>query len=287
MITRLYHIEFLTPAFSAGANQAKAELRPASIRGALRWWFRALGGSLEEEESWFGSVRANHIGSSKLAVRVQNQPAGGQPDWHTAIQPQGMDRSAYLLGFFCGKTGRLQSNGAIPPGSKATVSVILHRPASLLLNLTFQTFFSMGGFGFRATRTAGSFETIEHKLGQDSWNILVGNLEAAGFTTALLPAAFPSWIKLVDAAGSLLKHRIRSKSDGLGISAGKNGTTPNALGSASPRQASVLHFRAVRIDGLLRLALLEPPHNRILGQRALRAHGSRGSIIQEAGLDEA
>lgn len=287
MITRLYHIEFLTPAFCAGADQTKAELRPSSLRGALRWWFRALGGSLQEEEFWFGSVRLNHIGASRLTVRVQTQPAGGHVDWHKSIQPREMDRSAYLLGFFCDRTRRLQSNGAIPPGSKATVAVILHRPASELINLTLQTFFSIGGFGFRATRTAGSLEATEHRLTQDSWNTLTGKLETVGFRTALLHAPHASWIKVVDAAGSLLKHRIRSKSDGLGISAGKNGTTPNALGSASPRQASVLHFRAVRIDGLLRLALLEPPHNRILGQRALRAHGSRGSIIQEAGLDEA
>ncbi len=54
---------------------------------------------------------------------------------------------------------------------------------------------------------------------------------------------------------------------------------PNALGSAEPRQASVLHLRPVRIDGRLRLALLEAPHARILGQPARDAHGSRGSIL--------
>lgn len=282
-----YHIEFLTPAFCAGAAQDHAELRPSSIRGALRWWFRALGGSLQEEEAWFGGVRENHIHSSKITIRVQKQPSGGQPDWYQRIQAQGMDRSAYLLGFFCGRTGRLQQRGAIAPGSTAIISVMFSSPPPSLVSKSLATFFSVGGIGFRATRAAGSFKSDEHSMSQTSWDDFAKNLKQAGFAIALLPGRFTTWDKLIDSAGSFLKHRLRSKSEGLGISAGKNGNTPNALGSAEPRQASVVHFRAVRIDGSLRLALLEARHDRILGPDAKRAHGNRGSIIQAAGLDEA
>jgi len=37
-----FKIHVATPLFLSGANQQKVELRPPSIRGALRFWFRAM-----------------------------------------------------------------------------------------------------------------------------------------------------------------------------------------------------------------------------------------------------
>ncbi|TAE90912.1 MAG: type III-B CRISPR module RAMP protein Cmr1 [Verrucomicrobia bacterium] len=44
MIISHYQLEIITPCFCAGADQGIAEIRAASIRGQLRWWFRVLGG---------------------------------------------------------------------------------------------------------------------------------------------------------------------------------------------------------------------------------------------------
>lgn len=280
-----YEIEFLTPCFCAGADQTHAELRAASIRGQLRWWFRCLGGSPAEERVVFGGVHGDNPTTSTLAIRVLKQPSGGAHDWYKQIPKQGVEARAYLLGFFCGRTGRLNSKGAIPPGSRATVEIIFKRPPLPRLLQTLRTFFSVGALGFRATRAAGALTSPQHALTAQSWTTLANELRAAGFHVALLQDDFGNdWVRLLRFAGDLLKNKLRGKG-GLGIGAGRGGTRPNALGSADPRQSSVLHLRPVRIDGKLRIALIEAPHNRILGTDARRAHGNKGSIIQLVGLN--
>ncbi|MGH8023376.1 MAG: type III-B CRISPR module RAMP protein Cmr1 [Limisphaerales bacterium] len=283
MTTETYDLKFLTPCFCAGARQDQAEIRPSAIRGALRWWFRVLGGSLKDEREIFGSVHGESPMASKIIVRARTGDNGGQEDWSERIPKQGTDRAAYLLSFFCGRT-RLQGGGALAPGSTATVWITWQHTRPELADFALRAFFSIGGVGFRATRAAGSFASNKHPLKQKDWNDLSAKLVAAGFNCALLPEPFGDWVELVNCAGSLLKHKLRSGSEGLGIGAGKDGTSPNALGSAEPRQASVVHFRAVQIDNCLRLALLEPPHDRILGAEATKAHENRGSILRLARL---
>lgn len=45
--------EVITPLFMGGANM-EPEIRTQSINGVVRWWFRTLGGSKEEEKKLFG-----------------------------------------------------------------------------------------------------------------------------------------------------------------------------------------------------------------------------------------
>jgi hypothetical protein len=281
MTIRTYHIEFLTPCFCAGADQTRAELRPAAIRGQLRWWFRCLGGSADEERTIFGGVQGDNPASSTFNIRIRQQPTGGQGDWHNKIPQQGVEPRAYLLGFFCGRTDRLNPKGALSPGSQALIEIIFKRPPFPLLEQALKFFFSVGALGFRASRTAGAVTSAEHALSEEGWNSLASELRAEGFQVALGSNSFGDWVSLIRSAGDLLKNKLRGR-EGLGISAGRNGSNPNALGSAEPRQASVLHLRPVRIDNRLRLALIEAPHFRILGQPASRAHANRGSIIMLA-----
>lgn len=71
-----FEIETITPMFLAGADQSKAELRAASIKGLLRYWWRALQaepdlGKLREKESRiFGSSDEKTGGGSSFAMRV-------------------------------------------------------------------------------------------------------------------------------------------------------------------------------------------------------------------------
>lgn len=193
-----------------------------------------------------------------------------------------MNPLTYLLGFFSGRTGRIHREGAIAPGSKATVEVTLRSPPTPRLELALEAFFSIGALGFRITRAAGALCSVEHALTMEAWHRLTRLLGEYGFVVVLDPRQFPDWVALVRYAGTLLKDRLRSSREGLGISAGQNGRSPNVLGSAVPRQASVVHFRPVRIDGALRLGLIEAPHGRILGDKAASAHGGRGSVLRMA-----
>lgn len=276
MITRTYHIQFLTPCFCAGANQTHAELRPPSIRGQLRWWFRCMGGSPEEEQAVFGGVRGETPLASSFIVRVRQQPTGGQKNWHEKIPGQGVGPAAYLQGFFCDRTGRLQQHGAIPPGSTAVVECMFKTPPTPRLEQSLRLFFSIGAMGFRATRAAGAIASREHQLTSQTWKELQVELEQAGFTVHLMSEDFKNdWSALVLRAGNILKNKLRGKNGGLGISSAK----PSPLGSPDPRQTSALHFRPVRIDGTLRLALIEAPHERVLDTESRRTNGETKPLL--------
>ncbi len=66
-----FEFEVVTPMFIGGASpNGEAEIRPPSIKGLLRWWFRALGGSKEWEARLFGATGENGSKSPfKLVVR--------------------------------------------------------------------------------------------------------------------------------------------------------------------------------------------------------------------------
>lgn len=69
--------KIVTPMFISGADQTKAELRVPSIKGALRFWWRALNYEedprvlLEKESEIFGSSNQD-VGQSKVKIRLKN-----------------------------------------------------------------------------------------------------------------------------------------------------------------------------------------------------------------------
>lgn len=70
-----FEIETITPMFLAGADQSKAEIRAASIKGLLRFWWRALQvepdtDKLRQKESQIFGSSDEGIGVSKFAIRV-------------------------------------------------------------------------------------------------------------------------------------------------------------------------------------------------------------------------
>src|ERR1043166_7335138 len=62
-------IQLLTPCFCRGAYRDQPEIRAPSIRGMVRWWFRALGGTPDQEKALFGGVHAGAV-ASRLVFRV-------------------------------------------------------------------------------------------------------------------------------------------------------------------------------------------------------------------------
>jgi|GEM_PF-1973061 len=68
----------ITPMFLKGAN-TRVELRPSSLKGVLRYFYRALSSSSsieklrEEEEKYFGSSNPD-IGASKIRLNIKDVP---------------------------------------------------------------------------------------------------------------------------------------------------------------------------------------------------------------------
>ena len=58
-------LEVITPVFMSGANQSVPELRAASFKGALRYWFRAMMGNVTKNIDKLKSVEADIFGSTE------------------------------------------------------------------------------------------------------------------------------------------------------------------------------------------------------------------------------
>lgn len=165
-------LETVTPLFLGGAEQ-QAELRPASVRGALRYWLRALlgneaGGNLEKlsqrERMIFGSVDA----ASPITVRIKGQPSlmtsfdlerdATRRDKNGNLQPV---RNGHNYLYYSTK---LPPNNRVPynPAEKFSLTFqtrpIIAKPAeSLHLALASVWLLThLGGLGTRARRCAGS-----------------------------------------------------------------------------------------------------------------------------------
>jgi hypothetical protein len=75
----MLHLRTTTPLFNAGGDQSGSGMRVPSLRGAMRFWFRALAGTLaggdlrllaRMEQAVFGSAQV----PSPVAMRISDQP---------------------------------------------------------------------------------------------------------------------------------------------------------------------------------------------------------------------
>lgn len=141
-------ITFITPCFCRGADcsdSGEPEIRPASIRGQLHWWFRALGGTWEEENSIFGTVHCE-VRASKVVIRVRS-----------ALNPR--TENAPTLPH---KTGGLAAQKkAIASGESFEVLVSWRfqptESEKRAFERAFHAWLLMGALGLRATRGGGNF----------------------------------------------------------------------------------------------------------------------------------
>lgn len=267
MKSQSFHLEFITPCFCAGALQASAEVRPASIRGKLRWWFRVLGGTSEQEADVFGSIRDEVGQSSALVVRVQVQPILSR--WQP-IEFSGMSNTGYILYFAKASAdgARWISGGALPVGSGFELQLLWRRSigeaAEMIFNLALECFLMLGSFGLRSTRGLGSFCCAEVPFSQNAFEALIAKIQlrSPGFIVGL--GAFSGVeSQILDALGAQLRG-LRQ-----GCSAGPPGQSkPSPLGSSTrPRQTSAVYLRPVR-EGAdrYRLVVFEAPAAKVLGQ---------------------
>ena len=165
MRTLKFKLEVITPMFIAGADQHQPEIRPPSIRGALRFWFRAMMGGVlggdwrkvkEKEDEIFGSTDV----ASRIKIRKEDENLN-------IFDPKGKKKSlkgkegVVYLAFLYVKWDRQQkcfiwNHSFIEPGS--TFSIELVSPPSTLSILidSFWLFLHFGGLGARTRRGFGS-----------------------------------------------------------------------------------------------------------------------------------
>lgn len=263
---KTYRVEILTPCFCAGANQAVAEIRAPSIRGELRWWFRTLGGSAEQEKEVFGGVH-NAAKASAVTVRIAGFRRG--PEWKPPhVNPNDVASYVWYYASASNKKARWTPQGALPPGSGFDLALGMRRPLpdalAARLDAALEAFLRFGSLGLRATRGLGSLHAAEFAGDAAAVRRAADRLlRPAGFRYELDDTALPNGEAAIRSIGDRLKNRFRAEMSSemrtaLGWSLGKN------------RQASALRFRVLRTgEKEFRVFTFEAPHERVLAVAAL------------------
>jgi hypothetical protein len=284
MTTATHTLRFLTPCFCAGADQTRAEIRPSSIRGQLRWWFRALGNSARDETAVFGGLHGdndNTPAASPLVVRVSDVVPG--PVWNPPrVSPNDVSSYVWYFASVSGKTAgagrnatgpRWQPNGAIAPKTTFKLHILFRRELAPALRQKFGTalncFLALGGIGLRVTRGLGAFTCDEFPFAKPE--------NAAEVRKILTTAGFK--IEQRDNTGDLAAtvREIGSLLKGTRKSLGMKAERPSPFGASSPRQTSAIYFRPVLANpstptnatatgavSPLSLVIFEAPHTRVL-----------------------
>ena len=179
----------VTPLFMSGSNRFEAELRVPSIKGVLRFWWRALSmgrlgsvGRVKEEESRIFGSAGNDVGQARVHLRLKlpenlsqyNDPILKYADGKT-VGP-----GARYLGYGLVEAipNRKRNNRA-----GQILRSCLKYPFEGALNLLFRNDTStndiknvassliamglFGGLGSRARKGFGSFNLVDLKLGKE------------------------------------------------------------------------------------------------------------------------
>ena len=144
----VFKLKVLTPMFMGGANpRGEPELRAASIRGAMRFWFRAIAGAVTSDPREVYRLESEVFGNtehkSKVVVRVKTKFS--ENDF----------RKFRLLPHKAFKAW------AIPPDKEFDIELKVEgsRKSREYLKLAFYSFWlstALGGWGRRSRRGAGT-----------------------------------------------------------------------------------------------------------------------------------
>ena len=256
-------IEVLTPLFNRGAYQDTPELRVPSIRGMVRWWFRTLGGTADEEKDAFGGMKkcgrrlADEVMASRLVFRVsQVRAQRANPNPLTLPHKQG---------------GQGSPQAAFAPGATFTLEVFtrfgdLSTELRRKVESALEVWLLLGALGLRANRTGG--------------NVWPSNGAAPATPAALrarltaLGCRWPAMLTGLEVGSTLepLRAAATDTVDGM----------PQIFGQVrGGRIASKVKFKIVRLEGQLRL-LVFAPEQRVLddARQALQGHRSKPETWQ-------
>jgi len=163
----------VTPMFIGDAEQKASSIRPPSIKGALRFWWRALNWGRckdlqtlhQEEACLFGAaVQENGGGQGRFLLKVIEQPTKKEKIWPINLSkaqknPREIGSSYFGFGLWEDKTNPLHRE-AILENQFFSVSLTF-KPATPLKDIesiidTLKIFGLFGGLGSRSRRGFGS-----------------------------------------------------------------------------------------------------------------------------------
>ena len=237
-------IEFVTPGFLAGADQNRPEVRASAIRGELRWWFRVLGGTREEEASAFGTVHGSVV-SSAIVLRITDVAV----KYGDEIKCPAMSDRGYIY-YFAQESGKKENihrtfaSHYFATGTSFRLIVGLRREIDRdlenKLRFALRMFIAFGSLGLRATRGCGAIAG-EGVMTRNELQDLLSNCEADLTIRLVSDEEYGSGEKCQAALGGFLRE-FRKKNH-------LSGKTHSALGYSNGREraSSALRLRPVKI----------------------------------------
>ena len=175
-----FEIETITPMFLSGADQSKAELRAASIKGLLRFWWRALQAEPDlnklrvGENAIFGSSDEKTGGGSSFSMCIlYEKPLKASkekfPKQNIMVTSKGKSFSVNILEYLAYGTleykkveGNVFIREYLPAGTKFRLSLSSQKSNIDELLKTFSIFCRFGGIGSRSRNGFGSFHVTNN-----------------------------------------------------------------------------------------------------------------------------
>ncbi|MBP7824954.1 MAG: type III-B CRISPR module RAMP protein Cmr1 [Verrucomicrobia bacterium] len=269
MKTETYDLEFITPCFCAGANQAVAEIRVPSIRGELRWWFRALGGNRRDEARLFGSAAHDTGVSSCIRLVISDIVKPAEAWTLPQFKRNAPESYVWYYAQVSGTTGKgaagprwqPQGQGVIPPRTTFKLRLTWLRALNELQHAfdeTLSAFLALGAIGLRTTRGLGAF----HCKQIPDLNAVISTLEKKSFVIKrrTAPTDFGNYESALKDWAAWLRYRLRRDC---------KAAKPSPLGSSTPRQTSAIRFRPIKTsNGRISWLAYEAPADRVLGKKS-------------------
>jgi len=226
-------VEIVTPCFCSGADQNKAEIRSPSIRGELRWWFRVLGGTQNQEQNVFGGISGDNGSSSAVVIRVTEI---------IKTKSESNKLTANQSFFTSSRTG---DKCMIPAGRQFRLKIMLRRKIETkLLTEAIDAMLLFGAIGLRSNRGCGALQAKNNLPTKDEFSTIKNNMIARGVEVFSLST--PE--KTFHAAVQTLEETLKKFRKEMNVK--KN--SHNALGfvDGSKRHGSCLRLRPVALrDG--------------------------------------
>jgi len=171
----LFDIETITPMFLGGSD-GEAELRPPSVKAALRFWWRALNGNLpltqlhEKESKLFGgsgelegkskfniSIKKTSV-ATKTTYKTFPEKFGDGPAWYA---PNKRANIFVYLGYGMYDNKNNIWKKYIDPGSKFQVIISTFNKEIIdEIKFVFRVFATFGGLGAKSRNGYGQFNLI-------------------------------------------------------------------------------------------------------------------------------
>jgi CRISPR-associated protein Cmr1 len=212
--------EVITPMFLGGADGKSAELRTASIKGDLRFWWRALyggddiNGMKKREGEIFGSTEEK----SNLIINIHNRP---KPVLNNL--PKGekfkassngktfllsiIDYLAYGLYEYKKGNGNIYNKEHFIPNSKFEIEFKFNKQHEKEILNSFNVLVFFGGLGSRSRNGFGSFDIndIENDLKINFKNNLSKFTAFSKYSTLFLFNIHNSWVDALSEIGLAYK----------------------------------------------------------------------------------